>query len=119
MDFEKAKRDWKAEHEARRQAEMEAGARYVALYGKLEKVNNTTEKLREAFPRLSIAAVLNKPYTHVTVRAQQQFLAPIDSIGVLNENYSSISETHFEAHFEDPIDDYPTDFLVAQLALIS
>lgn len=107
--------NYNEEREARRQAEMEAGRRAVALYGKIEKVDKQTKKLNEAFPSLIIAAVLNKPYTHVTVRAQPQILAPMQSLGVLNENYSSADE----AHFEDPIDDYPTDHLVAQLALIS
>ena len=82
---------------------------------KIEKVDKQTKKLNEAFPRLTIAAVLNKPYTHVTVRARPQFLAPLQSAGVLmNEFYSSS-----EIEFLDPIDDYPTDHLVARLALIS
>lgn len=110
--------NYNEEREARRQAEIEAGRRVVALYGKIEKVDKQTKKLNDAFPSLIIAAVLNKPYTHVTIRARPQILAPMQSLGVLNENYSS-SDPHFEAHFEDPIDGYPTDHLVAQLALIS
>jgi hypothetical protein len=101
--------------EQRTQDEIEAGKRAVALYGKLEKVDTETKKLSDAFPRLTIAAVLNKPYDHVTVRARPQFLAPIESLGVLSENYSSESEVTFI----DPIDDYPTNHLVARLALIS
>lgn len=108
-------RDYKKEAEERRQAEIDLGAKRVALYGKLEKVDKQTEKLRTAFPTLTIASVLNKPYTHVTVRARPQFMAPLQSAGVLiNEFYSSN-----EIEFEDPLDDYPTDYLVTQLALIS
>lgn len=108
-------RDWKKEHEERRQEEIEAGKKAVAIYGKLEKVDTETRKLRAAFPTLSVDAVLNKPYDYVTVRARPQFLAPMTSMGVLTENYSSKEEMIFE----DPIDGYPTDHLVAQLALIS
>lgn len=108
-------RDFKQEAAERRQAELDAGARAVALFGKFEKIDKETIKLREAFPTLTIATVLNKPYTHVTVRARSQILAPINSLGVLSENYSSTNETEFE----DPIEGFPSDYLVTQLALIS
>lgn len=108
--------NYNEECEAIWQAEIEAGRRAVALYGKIEKVDKQTKILNEAFPRLTIAAVLNKPYTHVTVRARAQFLAPIASTAVLtSDEYASYNEVTFE----DPLDDYPTDYLVTQLALIS
>lgn len=108
-------RDWKKEVAERTAAELEAGRKATLLYGKLEKVDKETAKLNAAFPRLVIAAVINKPYDHVTVRARPQFLAPLESKGVLGYNYSSKDE----AEFQDPIDDYPSDYLVAKLALIS
>ena len=84
--------------EERTKLEMEAGRRQVALYGMLEKVDAGTAKLRYAFPALKIDTVINQPYTHVTIRA-----------GTKHQNIM----------FEDLLDDYPSDHLVAKLALIA
>lgn len=86
-----------------RLAEMEAGRKAVILWGKFEKIEATTTKLNDAFPRVHIGAVLNKPYTHVTIRASIK----------QNEEYFK------EIEFIDPIDEYPSEHLIAQLALIS
>lgn len=106
---------WKEDRAQRTLDEIEAGKKLTMLYGKLEKVQKETNKLQVAFPRLVIAAVINTPYDHVTIRVRPQFIAPLESKGVLSDNYS----TKDEAEFQDPIDSYPSDYLVAQLALIS
>lgn len=108
---------WKEDSQQRTLDEIEAGKKLVLLYGKLDKVQKETNKLQAAFPRLVIAAVINTPYDHVTIRARPQFIAPLENKGVLSDNYSTKDED--EAEFQDPIDSYPSDYLVAQLALIS
>lgn len=92
---------------------MEAGRKAVALYTKLERVNEGTKELQRAFPRLLIDTVLNQPYTHVTMRVRNKPPSPWDMTA--EEHDYGITWLDFE----DPIDSYPTDHLVAQLALIA
>lgn len=95
------------------EAEMEAGRRAVALYEKLEKIELGTKKLKEAFPTLLLSTVMNKPYTHVTMSIRRVKFAPMSSRFVF-DGYSKD-----EIILEDPIDGYPSDYLVTQLALVS
>lgn len=94
--------------------EMEAGRKATLLYGKLAKVEEETKKIKLAFPSLLIGTVLNRPYTHVTLRARQNKIAPLDSFAVLVDEFVAQ-----EIEITDPIDGYPSDHLIAQLALIA
>lgn len=109
-------RDWKKEYEERRQAEIEVGMRRVKLYGLLENCDRGTQALRAAFPTLTIDVVMNKPYTHVTIRVQPAVkLAPLDSPAVLTDE----ELLDREVYFDEPIEDYPSDHLTTKLALIA
>ena len=87
------------------------------LYHKLAIIEEKTKMLKQAFPKLLINTVLNKPYTHVTIRAcQMPNLAPLESLAVLDTGDLSYPP---EIEFEEPVEEYPTNHLVAQLALIA
>ena len=103
-------------NEVKRQAEMEAGALAVKRYAMFEAVEKGTLTLRTSFPRLLIGTVINKPYTHVTVRAEAKVnLAPLGDMAVLKDEL--VKPNIIE--LEDPIETFPSDHLVAQLALIA
>jgi hypothetical protein len=85
------------------------------LFERISRVNLETGKLQAAFPKINIWCVLNAPYTHVSIRVTKRFLAPITDWAVLSEDYSS----EMEITFSELEDDFPSDHLVAQLALIS
>jgi hypothetical protein len=108
-------RDYKKEAEEKRQAEMEAGRKAVVLFSKLEKLNAGTKRLQAIFPSLLIDTVINKPYDHVTMRVRRRFIAPLESPAVLTDAWFEPDEIELT----DPIDGYPTDFLVTKLALIA
>jgi hypothetical protein len=108
---------WKSGPDGRQQRdtraeEIQAGR----IYHLLAKTDGGTKMLKDAFPNLDIATVVNSPYTHVTIRVQPKVrLAPLDSPAVL-ENEEVEDDVII---FEDPLEGYPSNHLVAKLALIA
>lgn len=95
---------------------MRVGAAVVKKFELLDKVNKGADELRIAFPSLVIGTVINSPYTHVTLRAESKVnLASIDSMAVLENSLDELKQIELE----DLIEEFPSDHLVAQLALIA
>jgi len=110
-----------AERDAKREAEYEAGRRLAAKYALLDKIQKSQDKLKQAFPTLLIGTVINKPYTMVTVRATRKpNLSPLFSTVLLtDEEMRRMTSVDQEIDLEDPVEEFPSDHLIAQLALIA
>jgi hypothetical protein len=80
--------------------EMEVGMRRQKLYETMEKLDEECIKLRAQFPKLNIDQIVKNPYSHVTLTVQSR---------ATNQAYEIV----------DPIEGFPSDYCVAQIALLS
>lgn len=108
----------------RTKLEMEAGRKAVLLYDKLQKIEDSENLLKNAFPSLVIGATIKPPYTHVTLRARgvdDVTWSELDGDGkVYVSNLEKYGDKwQEELEFTEPIWEFPSDHLVAQLALIA
>ena len=107
---------WREAREAQRQTEIEAGKAAQRRWAMFEAIDKGEKVLKGAFPTLLIGTLINKPFSHVTIRAERRpKLAPLESRGVLEGEFYLMEPVEFT----DPIEGFPSDHLVAQLALIA
>lgn len=84
----------------RTQLEMEEGRKVVALFAKLQGVDDGVKLVHANLPNLWLNTLVNKPYTEVSVTVQHL-------------------KTKKILHFIVPVEGFPSDHFIAQLALIA
>lgn len=84
----------------RTKLEMEAGRKAVALYGILEKLKDSVDRIERNMPTLELHTVINAPYDIVSLIVDHKI-------------------TKQRIILQEPIKGFPSDMLVTKLALIS